>query len=86
MPFLLPNQQCQSTEGKFGEHIKEKINKAYSILGVIKRNFIHIDKNTFVLLYKAMVRPRLEYANSAWCPFKKGDIERESYKVNYILK
>ena len=25
----------------FGEHIKEKINKAFSVLGVIKRNFIH---------------------------------------------
>ena len=59
----------------FGEHIKEKINKAFSVLGVIKRNFIHMDKSTFVLLYKAMVRPHLEYSNSVWCPFKKGDIE-----------
>jgi len=24
---------------------------------------------------KAMVRPHLEYSNSVWCPFKKGDIE-----------
>jgi len=22
-----------------------------------------------------MVRPHLEYSNSVWCPFKKGDIE-----------
>ena len=28
----------------FFEHMNEKINKAYSILGVIKRNFIHVDK------------------------------------------
>jgi len=54
---------------------KEKINKALSVLGVIKRNFIHMDKGIFVLLYKAMVRPLLEYSNSVWCPFKKGDIE-----------
>ena len=53
----------------------KKINKAYSILGVIKRNFIYVDKNTFILLYKAMVRPHLEYANSVWCPYKKRDIE-----------
>jgi len=59
----------------FGEHIKEKINKAYSVLGVIKRNFIYMDKSTLVLLYKAMVRPHLEYANSVWCLFNKGDIE-----------
>jgi len=34
-----------------------------------------MDKTTFTLLYKAMVRPHLEYANSVWCPYKKGDIE-----------
>lgn len=59
----------------FSEHINEKFNKAYSILGIIKRNFIYMDKDTFILLYKAMVRPHLEYANSVWCPYKKGDIE-----------
>ena len=58
-----------------GEHVKEKINKACNVLGVIKRNFIHMDKSNFVLLYKATVRPHLEYANSVRCPFKKGDIE-----------
>ena len=47
-----------------------------------------MDKSTFVLLYKAMVRPHLEYSNSVWCPFKKGVIENieKSAKVNYILK
>ena len=58
----------------FSERINEKINKAYSILGIIKRNFIYMDKDTFILLYKAMVRPHLEYANCVWCPYKKGDI------------
>jgi len=59
----------------FSDHVNEKICKAYSVLGVIKRNFINMDKNTFTLLYKAMVRPHLEYANAVWCPYKKGDIE-----------
>jgi len=27
------------------------------------------------MLYKAMVRPHVEYANSVWSPYKKGDIE-----------
>ena len=31
----------------FLEHINEKINKAYSILGIIKINFIYMDKDTF---------------------------------------
>ena len=28
-----------------------------------------------ILLYKAMVIPDVEYANSVWCPYRKGDIE-----------
>ena len=27
----------------FKDHMAQKINKAYSILGIIKRNFIHMD-------------------------------------------
>jgi len=40
----------------FSDHITEKVNKAYSILGIIKQNFQHVDKDAFVLLYKALVR------------------------------
>jgi len=34
-----------------------------------------MDSRTFVMLYKALVRPHVEYANSIWSPCKKGDIE-----------
>ena len=29
----------------FKDHISQKINKAYSILGIIKRNFIYMDES-----------------------------------------
>jgi len=45
------------------------------MIGIIKRNFIHMEAKTFILLYKALVRPHVEYANSVWNPYKKGDIE-----------
>ena len=45
------------------------------MIGLIKRNFIHMDSRTFVMLYKALVHPHVEYANSVWSPYKRGDIE-----------
>jgi len=53
----------------------KKVNKAYSVLGVIKRNFMQLNRETFVNLYKAMVRPHIKYANSVWSPFKLTDIK-----------
>ena len=35
-----------------------------------------MDKNTFVLLYKATVRSHLEYVNSVWCPWDIVVIEK----------
>ena len=34
-----------------------------------------MDEHTFILLYKAMVWPHIEFANSVWCPYKLGDIK-----------
>jgi len=54
---------------------RKKLTGHYSMLGLIKRNFIYMDSNTFILLYNSLVRPHLEYANAVWCPYKVGDIE-----------
>jgi len=59
----------------FPDHITEKVNKTYSILGIIKRNFQHVDKVAFVLLYKALVWSHLEYTNTVWSPYKQYLIE-----------
>ena len=69
--------------------MSEKINKAYSVLGFIKRNFIYIDERTFILLYKSMVCPHVEFANSVWCPYKIGDlkeIEKIQKRATNLLK
>ena len=55
----------------YKDHIQDKINKAYSMIGILKRHFINMDCKTFILLYKALVSPHLEYANSVWSPYKK---------------
>lgn len=59
----------------FEEHISEKVNKANSIMGLIRRTFIHLDKSNFVQLFTALVRPHLEYAQLIWSPHLKKHIE-----------
>ena len=61
---------------KFREHIDEKVNKANSMMGIIRRSFKHLDTDTFCKLYKGLVRPNLEYAATVWSPHLKGDIRK----------
>lgn len=59
----------------FSDHLAEKINKANSILGVIRRTFVYLDPIILKALYTALVRPHLEYANQIWCPYLVKDVE-----------
>ena len=53
----------------FSDHINDKINKAFSMLGIIKRNFKHLTIQSFIMLYKNMVRSHLDYCSSVTsCP------------------
>jgi len=58
----------------FSLHISEKVNKANSILGIVRRNFTYLSQESFTMLHKALVRSHLEYANSIWSLYKKCDI------------
>ena len=60
---------------KFRVHMGDKINKANSIMGIIRRTFTYLDEQTFLKLYKALVRPHLEYGNVIWSPSFKKDIK-----------
>ena len=70
------------------QHCKEKINTAYSYLGIIKRNFIYLDEDAFVMLYKSLVRSHLEYANSVWNPHRLGvikDLEKVQMRATKLV-
>ena len=56
---------------KFNKHINTVVNKANGTLGLIRRNFKFIDKDIFLKLYKALVRPHLEYGQTIWYPYLK---------------
>jgi len=60
---------------KVAKQCKEAAKKAMNVLRTVKRHFPRIDEPTFLILYKAYVRPHLEYCVQAWSPYFKKDIE-----------
>jgi hypothetical protein len=47
----------------YSQHIiQQKINKANSIMGLIRRTFTYLNEHNFKYLFQALVRPHLEYA------------------------
>jgi len=45
-----------------------------------------MDEHTFTLLYKSMVRPHVEFANSVWCPYKIVDLKEIEKMQNRATK
>ena len=52
----------------FDDHISEKVKKANSIVGLIRRSFSYLDCALFKTLFTTFVRPHLEYAQAVWSP------------------
>jgi len=77
------------SELSFDNHIYAKINIASKMLGMINRNFKDLDKFSFILLYKCLVRSHLEFAHSVWCPYKKGlifEIEKIQKRATKLVQ
>ena len=47
---------------------------AKQTLGITRRNFRNVSVDCKSKLYDSLVRPKIEYANSAWYPYLKKDI------------
>lgn len=58
----------------FDDHINITTAKADKVVGIIRRSFKTLDKHTFNLLYKALVRPILEYGHTVWFPVLRRQI------------
>ena len=55
----------------FEEHIHSKVNKANSLAGMLRRTFVHLDKDMFKQLFVSIARPHLEYGAAVWNPHSK---------------
>jgi hypothetical protein len=64
-----------SNDLKSFEQAKKAAARANSVLGKLKRSIIKWDKQTLKNLYSTVVRPHLEYASSAWAPYRNKDIK-----------
>ena len=63
-----------SNDLKPHKHIVNIVKKANQTLGMIKRSFVNINKDIFLLTYKSFIRPGLEYCQSVWSPYLQKDI------------
>ena len=76
----------------FKAHIKSMTAKANQRVGLIKRSFTRLDKNSFKILYKSLVRPILEYCSVIWFPLHKAEaleiekVQRRATKLIPELK
>ena len=60
---------------KVSEQCRIAASKGNQVLGMIRRNITYKEKSLIVPLYKAIVRPHLEYCMQAWSPYLRKDID-----------
>ena len=73
---------------KFDSQISTVVNKANSLIGLIKQSFSFMDKDLFIRLYNTLVRPHLDYGNSIWYPVTKKtmqSIEKIQPRATHIV-
>ena len=61
---------------KVSEQCRIATSKWNQVLGMIRINITYKEKILIIPLYKAIVRPHLEYVIQAWSPYLRKDIDR----------
>ena len=61
---------------KFHQQCSCVVKKANRILGLVKNSFDYINETSISLLYKALIRPIIEYSNVVWGPIYKMDMKK----------
>ena len=49
---------------------------ANRLVGLLWRSLIAMNNKCFLTLFKTLIRPKLEYNNSVWCPSTKKDLTK----------
>ena len=91
----LESISCQRYLGVFiqdnlewDSHVKSVKNKDMKILGLLHRTFSGSSLYVKTQAYNSLVRPHVEYASAAWCPFEKQHIKAleavQRYAVRFV--
>ena len=59
----------------FSKHVETQVGKANRLVGLIRRSFTYLDKDSMRQLFCAIVRPHVEFGNVSWSPRFKKQIE-----------
>ena len=74
---------------KFHKQTAAAVSRANRVLGLVRRAFIALDCQSLCLLYRTLIRPHLEYANSVWGPTSKTDqdaVERVQRRATRMVR
>ena len=69
---------------KVSEQCRITRSKGNQVLGMIRRNLTYKEKSLIIPLYKAIVRPHLEYCIHAWNPYLRKDIRLKKYRGDQL--
>lgn len=60
---------------KWESHIANVVKKTNSLIFLVKKSFPRLSLHHFLKIYKAYIRPRLEFCSSVWQPYYQKDID-----------
>ena len=69
------NDLAMNANMKVSKQCRIAASKGKQVLGMIRRIITYKEKSLIVPLYKAIVRPHLEYCVQAWSPYLRKDID-----------
>ena len=58
----------------FSPHIEMIVSAASKLIGLTRRTILSLNNKNFLLLYKTLIRPKLEYNNAVWWTNTKTDL------------
>ena len=67
-------RQSDNTTLDIRDEMAERDLGVHRLLVMIRRSFKYLDQETFLYLYKGLIRPKLEYAQAVWNPHLQGNI------------